>query len=356
MESIPNTKLVPSGREGVSLGREGVSPSTKAGRPRSREKLLEIRGLSVRFDLGGAELTAVRNLSLEVAEGECVGVVGESGAGKSQTFLAALGLLAGNARAEGSVRYRGREILNAPRRELDALRGRRIAMVFQDPLSGLTPTMRVGRQLAESARRNLGMSARQARGKALEMLERVRLPDPGRCLDRYPFELSGGMRQRVMIALAMICRPGLLIADEPTTALDVTIQAQILGLLGEQRREFNTAIVLITHDLAVAASLCDRVMILYNGRLIESGPTPEVFRAPAHPYTAGLLESLPSLAADPNTDLPAIPGQPPDALANPPGCAFAERCPKVMDRCLRERPAPTVVQGRHTAACHLLTA
>ena len=317
--------------------------------------LLEIRDLSVRFDVGGAELTAVRNLSFEMAEGECLGVVGESGSGKSQTFLAILGLLADNARTAGSVRYRGREILDAPRRELDTLRGRRIAMVFQDALSGLTPTMRIGRQLEEAARRHLGMNARKARAKALEMLETVRMPDPERCIAAYPFELSGGMRQRVMIALAMICRPDLLIADEPTTALDVTIQAQILGLLAELRRDANTSIVLITHDLAVAAGLCDRIMILYNGRLIETGTTREVFRAPKHPYTVGLLASLPSLATDPATDLPAIPGQPPDAHAMPPGCAFAERCPQVMNRCLSERPLLDATQGRHASACHLHT-
>ncbi|MXZ27286.1 MAG: ABC transporter ATP-binding protein [Gammaproteobacteria bacterium] len=317
--------------------------------------LLEIRDLSVRFDVGDAELTAVRGLSLDVAEGECLGVVGESGAGKSQTFLAALGLLAGNARAEGSVRYRGREILNAPRRELDTLRGRRLAMVFQDPLSGLTSTLRIGRQLEESARRHLGMNARQARQKALEMLDTVRLPDPKRCLDLYPFELSGGMRQRVMIALGMICRPDLLIADEPTTALDVTIQAQILGLLAELRRDANTSVVLITHDLAVAAGLCDRILIMYNGRAVESGTTREVFAAPKHPYTAGLLASLPSLATDAATDLPAIPGQPPDALSAMRGCAFAERCEHVMDRCLNERPLLGDAQEQHTAACHLIS-
>ena len=315
--------------------------------------LLEIRGLDVRFDVGGRELNAVRDLSFNVSEGECLGVVGESGAGKSQTFLAALGLLADNAKASGSVRYRGREILNAPRRELDKLRGRRLAMVFQDPLSGLTPTLRIGRQLAEAARRHLGMNARQARVKAQEMLDTVRLPEPERCLDLYPFELSGGMRQRVMIALAMICRPDLLIADEPTTALDVTIQAQILGLLAELRREANASVVLITHDLAVAAGLCDRLLILYNGRLIESGATREVFQAPRHPYTAGLLASLPSLATDPDTDLPAIPGQPPDALATPKGCAFAGRCPHVMDRCRSERPALGPAGAAHAAACHL---
>ena len=317
--------------------------------------LLEVRDLSVRFDVGDAELNAVRGLSFEVAEGECVGVVGESGAGKSQTFLATLGLLAENARATGSVRFQGREILNAPRRELDTLRGKRLAMVFQDPLSGLTPTLRVGRQLEESARRHLSMNARQAREKTLQMLETVRLPDPERCLDLYPFELSGGMRQRVMIALGMICRPDLLIADEPTTALDVTIQAQILGLLAELRRDANTSIVLITHDLAVAAALSDRILIMYNGRLIESGTTREVFSAPKHPYTAGLLASLPSLATDPATDLPAIPGQPPDALATTRGCAFAERCQHVMDRCRNERPTLAATKNRHAAACHLLS-
>ncbi len=317
--------------------------------------LLEIRDLSVCFDVENAELTAVRKLSFEVAEGECLGVVGESGAGKSQTFLAAMGLLADNARAQGSVQYRGCEILNAPRRELDSLRGKRIAMVFQDSASGLTPTLRIGRQLDEAARRHLGMNAQEARAKALEMLETVRMPDPQRCLDAYPFELSGGMRQRVMIALAMICRPDLLIADEPTTALDVTIQAQILGLLADLKRDANTSIVLITHDLAVAAGLSDRIMIMYNGRLVESGTTREVFSTPKHPYTQGLLASLPSLATNPATDLPAIPGQPPDSLTTPRGCAFAERCEHVMDRCWSERPLLDATQPRHAAACHLVT-
>ena len=317
--------------------------------------LLEIRSLSVRFDVGNATLNAVRDLSFDIAEGECLGVVGESGAGKSQTFLAALGLLADNAKAEGSVRYRGQEILNAPRRQLDTLRGKHIAMVFQDPLSGLTPTLRVGRQIEEGARRHLGMNTRQARAKARELLDTVRMPDAQHCLDAYPFELSGGMRQRVMIALGMLCRPDLLIADEPTTALDATVQAQILGLLAEMRREVNTSIVLVTHDLAVAAGLCDRIMILYNGRLMESGTTSEVFTTPKHPYTVGLLASLPSLAIDPATDLPAISGQPPDGLATTPGCAFAERCPQVMDRCRTERPALAAREGRHAAACHLTT-
>ncbi len=316
------------------------------------EPVLKIRDLSVSFAAGDQQLAAVSNLSFDLNEEECLGIVGESGSGKSQTFLAALGLLARNGCATGSVLYRGQEILNAPRRELDELRGNRIGMVFQDALSGLTPTMRIGQQLAESAERHLGMSPAEARARALEMLEIVSIPDPAQRLNAYPFELSGGMRQRVMIALAMICKPDVLIADEPTTALDVTVQAQILRLLDGLKRHTKTSVVMITHDLAVVAGLCDRILIMYGGRPVELGATAEIFSGPLHPYTAGLLRSMPTLSIDPEVDLPAIPGQPPDISQLPAGCAFAARCERAADRCLREAPLLTARTNARSVACH----
>lgn len=316
------------------------------------EPVLTCRDLSVSFTVGDQQLAAVSNLSFDLNAEECLGIVGESGSGKSQTFLAALGLLAQNGHATGSVQYRGQEILNAPRHELDKLRGNRIAMVFQDALSGLTPTMRIGQQLSESAERHLGMNASEARARALEMLDIVHIPDPEQRLSAYPFELSGGMRQRVMIALAMICRPDVLIADEPTTALDVTVQAQILRLLDGLKRNTKTSVVMITHDLAVVAGLCDRILIMYGGRPVEMGTTAEIFSRPQHPYTAGLLRSMPSLTIDPDVDLPAIPGQPPDISQLPAGCAFAERCERVAERCRLAAPPLTASTASRSVACH----
>jgi len=314
--------------------------------------LLDCDNLDVRFRTEDGEVSAVSGLSFRLEPGECLGVVGESGSGKTQSFLAMLGLLAPNGRATGSVRYRGREILNLPRRELDELRGNRLAMVFQDALSGLTPTMRIGEQLIEGLRRHRGLTRQDARAKAIEMLDIVRIPDAEARFSAYPFELSGGMRQRVMIAMAMLCQPEVLIADEPTTALDVTVQAQILRLLDGLKRHTGTAVVMITHDLGVVAGLCDRVLILYAGRPVELGTTAEIFRHPRHPYTAGLLRSVPRLSGDPDTDLPAIAGQPPDLERLPPGCAFAPRCELVTEQCYQERPLLRDRGGDHPWACH----
>jgi oligopeptide transport system ATP-binding protein len=316
--------------------------------------LIECNDLTVRFRIDDDELVAVQDLSFELGEKECLGIVGESGSGKSQLVLAMLGLLATNGHATGSVRFRGQEILNAPRARLDELRGKHIAMAFQDALSGLTPTMRIGKQLCESAQQHLDMTAREARTKALELLHMMRIPDPEQRMRAYPFELSGGMRQRIMIALAMICRPEVLIADEPTPALDVTIQAQILKLLDELKRDANTSVILITHDLAVAVGLCDRLLILYGGRVVEAGTTRDVFRGPQHPYTIGLLNSVPRLDSDPDVDLPAIPGQPVDVLDSPVGCAFAERCEHTMEQCRSVRPPLVRVDAKRAAACHLV--
>jgi oligopeptide transport system ATP-binding protein len=315
--------------------------------------LLEVDDLCVSFRTDDGRLDAVSDLSFTVAAGECLGVVGESGSGKSQTFLAMLGLLAPNGAATGSVRFDGREILNAPRAALDGLRGNRIAMIFQDALSGLTPTMRIGEQMTEVLAAHRGLGAAEARRRALEVLEIVRIPDPARRLRAYPFELSGGMRQRIMIGLAMLCSPQLLIADEPTTALDVTVQAQVLKLLLGLKRHTASGIVLITHDLAVVAGLSDRVMIMYAGRAVETGPVGAIFASPLHPYTAGLLRSVPSLGGDPAIDLPTIPGQPPDLEHLPPGCPFAERCTRAIDRCRAERPQLEPAGPGRLVACHL---
>ncbi len=315
--------------------------------------ILTCRELDVRFHTDGGEVCAVNHLSFDLQPGECLGVVGESGSGKTQSFLAMLGLLAPNGMATGSVRYRDQEILNIPRQKLDALRGNRFTMVFQDALSSLTPSLRIGDQLTEGLIRHRKTSRAEARKKALEILDIVKIPDPENRIDAYPFELSGGMRQRVMIAMAMLCKPDVLIADEPTTALDVTVQAQILRLLDGLKRHTGTAIVMITHDLGVVAGLCDRVLIMYAGQAVEIGNTRELFNQARHPYTAGLLRSMPNLDGDPNIDLPAIAGQPPDLEHLPPGCAFAARCEHAMDRCWQEKPELIDRHGAHTWACHL---
>jgi oligopeptide transport system ATP-binding protein len=330
-------------------------PSTPvtADRAPAGTTVLECRDLTVRFRTDRGEVAAVSDLSFDLRAGECLGVVGESGSGKSQTFLAAFGLLAANGRASGSIRYRGEELLGAPATTLDRLRGDRLAMVFQDALSGLTPTMRIGDQLAEVLVRHRGLPRREAAARAVEALAAVRVPDPEARARSYPFELSGGQRQRVMIALAMLCGPEVLVADEPTTALDVTVQAQVLQLLRGLRDETGSALVLITHDLAVVAGLCDHVLVMYGGRAVETGPVRDVLRAPRHPYTRALLRSMPSLTADPDVDLAVIPGQPPDLEDLPPGCAFAPRCGRAHDACTASRPPLRAIGPGRASACHL---
>jgi oligopeptide transport system ATP-binding protein len=261
----------------------------------SENAVLEVENLSVRFAMAGEELVAVRDFSLSVAAGECLGIVGESGAGKSQAFLAIMGLLAMNGRALGSARFESAELIGADDTALDRIRGARIGMIFQNPMTSLTPHLTVGEQLAEMLVRHLQMSARAARRRALEMLTRVQLPDAARRARQYPHELSGGMRQRVMIAIALACDPPLLIADEPTTALDVTIQAQILALLAELKRERRMSLVLITHDLGVVAGLAERVAVMRAGGIIECASVATILRAPSHPYTQSLLRLAPRI-------------------------------------------------------------
>jgi oligopeptide transport system ATP-binding protein len=295
-------------------------------------------------------------VSFTIAEGESLGVVGESGSGKTQVFLAVMGLLAKNGRATGSVRFRGEEILGLPPARLNRIRGVTLAMIFQDPMTSLNPYLKISRQLTEVLVVHRGMDGAAARRRAIAMLELVGIPEAARRIDMYPHEFSGGMRQRVMIAMALLCQPALLIADEPTTALDVTVQAQILELLTRLKGELGMAIALITHDLGVVAGLCERVMVMYAGRIVESGPAERIFTVPQHPYTKGLLASMPRLDAPVGTKLRAIPGQPPNLQAPPAGCAFADRCAYAFARCAAERPALRPIDGLGAKACHLDTA
>jgi oligopeptide/dipeptide ABC transporter ATP-binding protein len=299
--------------------------------------LLEVRGLGVGFETGSGRVRVVQGLDLEVAPGEVLGIVGESGSGKSVTALALMRLLGPAGRVEGSVRLDGRELLELGEEEMRSVRGREMSMIFQEPMTSLNPVYRVGFQVAEALEAHRLASRRAAAARAVELLDLVGIPDPSERARAYPHELSGGMRQRVMIAMAMAARPKVLIADEPTTALDVTIQAQILDLMRELRDRFGTAIVLVSHDMGVIASMADRVLVLYAGRLVEEGPVERVFLAPRHPYTSLLLRSVPRL--DRRLErLESIPGRAPSPAAYPPGCRFHPRCPEALERCAREAP------------------
>ncbi|KIT16317.1 oligopeptide/dipeptide ABC transporter ATP-binding protein [Jannaschia aquimarina] len=314
------------------------------------DPLLQVTDLRVTFETNDGPVQAVNGLSMSLEAGGTLAVVGESGSGKSQMAFAIMGLLARNGRAEGSVRLEGREVLNLPSAELNRIRAQSIAMVFQDPMTSLNPYMRVGTQMAEVLELHKGLSRRDALAESARMLDAVRIPDARGRLSQYPHEFSGGMRQRVMIAMALLCRPKLLIADEPTTALDVTVQAQIMDLLEDVRTEFGTALLLITHDMALVAESCDRTVVMYGGRVMEQGPTRALFEAPSHPYTAGLLSAVPRLDGD-DSELAVIPGDPPDMSRLPPGCPFAPRCPLVMETCREVRPVLEEL-GDVRRACH----
>jgi len=315
--------------------------------------ILEVSNLETRFDTPEGVVEAVNGINFTVGEGETLGIVGESGSGKSQVFMTVMGLLALNGRATGSIRYRGQELLGMPVNRLNTIRGGRIAMIFQDPMTSLNPYLTVRRQLTEVLVQHKGMSERKATAAAIEMLDRVRIPEPAKRIGQYPHEFSGGMRQRVMIAMAMLCKPDLLIADEPTTALDVTIQAQILELMKELKQNSRTAIVLITHDLGVVAGLSDRVLVMYAGRIVESGGVRDIFYKPQHPYTQGLLHSTPRLDEQVAAKLETIAGQPPNLQHLPPGCPFEPRCAYAFERCPLELPLLRPVENGRMKACHL---
>ena len=308
--------------------------------------LVSLTGLSVAFD--GAP--ALRGIDLSVAKGEAVGLVGESGCGKSVTWLAALGLLPPKARITGSVMLDGQELIGAPASILEKVRGGRIAMIFQDPASSLNPVHRIGKQITEALALHRNMVGQAARIEAKRLLDLVGIPDASRRLDAYPHELSGGQNQRVMIAIALAGQPELLVADEPTTALDVTIQAQILELLKDLRRHMGMTLVLISHDLGVVADSCERVAVMYAGRIVEEAPISRLFSAAAHPYTQGLLGALPPMDG-PRRRLAAIPGGVPEPWAMPPGCAFAPRCAHRMAACDAGVPALIPLAARHRVAC-----
>lgn len=321
----------------------------------AQEPILSIRDLRTSIFNEDGEARVVNGLSFDVLAGEMLGVVGESGCGKSMTSLSILGLLpAKSARVVGgSARYAGRDLLGLKDRELRKLRGGQISMIFQEPMTSLNPVLTIGDQITEALLLHENISRKMARDRAIEMLRLVRVSDPERRLNDYPHQFSGGMRQRVMIAMALACRPRLLIADEPTTALDVTIQAQILKLMLDLRRSTGTAVILITHDLGVVAETCDRVIVMYAGQKVEEALASELFQRPTHPYTQGLLESKPQVgAAKQGQRLIEIPGTVPSPRETIRGCAFAPRCRLASEQCLVERPELRSVEVRHLVACH----
>ncbi|MDI2032387.1 ABC transporter ATP-binding protein [Saccharopolyspora sp. TS4A08] len=316
--------------------------------------LLEVRDLSVVFARKGEPpVTAVDGISFDVEPGRTVGLVGESGCGKSVTSLAIMGLLpARGAEVSGSVTFDGTDLLTLPKKELDARRGKDLSMVFQDPLTSLNPVVPIGLQVSEVIERHRGLPRKEAMPEAEELLRKVGIPDPGRRLKEYPHQLSGGMRQRALIAMALACKPRLLIADEPTTALDVTIQAQILQLLSDLVAETDTALIMITHDLGVVAGLCDEVNVLYAGRVVERAARHELFARPKHPYTSGLLASIPRLDSPRGQRLSPIAGSVSDNIPWDTGCAFCPRCPNAIQVCEQETPEVSIDAGARLLRCH----
>jgi oligopeptide transport system ATP-binding protein len=317
--------------------------------------ILEVSDLHVSFRSQHQEVKAIRGVNFTVGEGEVVAFVGESGSGKSVTFQTVMRLLPQPPAkiTRGSINYQGRDLAKLSEQELQKIRGKEIAMIFQDPMTSLNPTIRVGKQIAESLQKHQKLSFQAAKKRAVELLKLVGIPSPQERVEQFPHQFSGGMRQRAMIAMALACSPKLLIADEPTTALDVTIQAQIIDLLKRLQEDFGSSIVFITHDLGVVAEIADRVAVMYAGKIVETGTLEEVFYQAKHPYTWGLLASMPKLDQQRDQDLASIPGSPPSLVNPPKGCPFAGRCPYAMKICQEEMPEVTSSSKTHQVACWL---
>ena len=318
------------------------------------EKLLDVRNLETSFQTSAGEVHAVRGVSFYLDKGEALGIVGESGCGKSVTMMSIMRLLADNGKlVGGEINFDGKDISNVKESEMEAIRGNDIGMIFQDPMTSLNPVYTIGDQLIEPLIKHKGMKKSEAKKEAVKMLGLVGIPSPEKRMKQYPHEFSGGMRQRAMIAMSLICNPKLIIADEPTTALDVTIQAQILDLMKDLKDKLNTSIILITHDLGVVADLCTRINVMYGGIIVETGTAEDIFYRGKHPYTWGLLRSVPNPKEDIKEKLKPIEGQPPDLLKPPVGCPFAARCEYAMKICLQKQPPQFEIGEKHSAACWL---
>ncbi len=318
------------------------------------EKLLDIKDLHTNFYIHAGKVQAIRGVNIELNKGESLGIVGESGSGKSVTMMSLMGLLDENGKVEGgTIVFNGKDITHYSNVQMQKIRGNEIGMIFQDPMTSLNPVYTIEYQLTEPLKVHRGMSHSEARKTAVEMMKKVGIPSPEKRLKQYPHEFSGGMRQRVMVAMALICEPKLIIADEPTTALDVTIQAQILELMKKLQEETGTSIILITHDLGVVADVCSRINVMYGGTLVEKGSTDDIFYNPRHPYTIGLLNSVPNPKKGAKEKLIPINGTPPDLIKPPVGCPFAARCGMAMEVCITKRPPLFKVGEGHEAACWL---
>lgn len=315
--------------------------------------LLEVKDLDVTFSTNDGTVRAVNKISFDVESGETLAIVGESGSGKSQAVFSIMGLLADNGSTSGSVKFDGNELTGLSQTQLNKIRANDIAMIFQDPMTSLNPYLRVRAQMTEVLQLHKGMKKSEAYAACVEMLHAVKLPDAESVINRFPHECSGGMRQRIMIAMSLLCQPKLLIADEPTTALDVTVQAQIMLLLRQVQKDYGTAIILITHDLGVVAGACEKILVMYGGRILEYGSTMDIFKSPGHPYTRGLLSAVPRLDGEAD-ELMTIPGNPPNMMELPAGCPFAPRCEFAKDICRVEMP-PLVEHSEkgRLRACHL---
>lgn len=316
------------------------------------EPILSVKNLHTTFFTPSGEVHAVDGVSFNLDAGRVLGIVGESGSGKSVSAYSVLQILSHPGRiTEGSIRFRGEELVGASEEKIRTIRGNKISIIFQDPMTSLNPTFTIGNQLREAIMLHTSRNRKEAEERAIEMLTLVGINEPEKRIKQYPFELSGGMRQRVMIAMALACEPDILIADEPTTALDVTIQAQILELMADLQKKFGMAIIMITHDLGVIASMCDEVIVMYAGRVAERGTAPQIFYNPRHEYTKGLIRSIPNIEDDDKERLVPISGTPVDMLNMPKGCAFAPRCERAMKICLEEKPKEVIINDAHISAC-----